>query len=348
MNEVDIRVSIIVPVYNGELYVSECLDSLIRQTLQPIEIIVIDDCSTDKTPDILADYSKRDKRIRVFRNETNLRQGLSRSRALLLARGDYVGFVDADDWVEESFFEKLFQAASYGHASIAKAAALTVHSDGSVEKFANINTAIIEGLKHGEPLGMHFTYEFWTAIYLRSDLIANGVTFPDIRNGEDLVFLMQATHFLSKIVVVPGVYYYYRQHENSTESIKNEAYFDSIILAGYKMLDFISTHYHSHRDRDLLAAYVIQFLSSRIAVLDNRPDLAEYASKYKEGCMKIVIKSDISELNLSNKITAGYHNLKTVKSIYSSASYRIGNIILYPFIFLSRKFSAISQYISRG
>lgn len=293
MEILPISVSVIVPVYNGERYLSACLDSLIRQTLHAIEIIVVDDCSTDKTPNILQEYAKKDERIHVIRNETNLRQGLSRNKALATARGEYVGFVDSDDWVDASYFEQLYLAATREHASIAKAEALWVHRNGSIVKKFSLNEAISNGIKRGEPLPVLFTCEFWTAIYLRSDLIKQEITFPNLSNAQDLVFLFRATSRLSGFAAVPDVFYYYRQHDNSTTALRTKEYYDNILQAGEYMLTFISSAPNSPRNKGLLAIYVIRVLAGYMTELNQRPDFSAYAGAYRKKCLELLIHSDI-------------------------------------------------------
>ena len=101
------KISIIVPVYNAEKYLSQCLDSCINQTLKDIEIICIDDGSTDNSLQLLKDYAKKDKRIVVL-TQSNQKQGAARNKALKQAKGDFVLFVDSDDYIREDTCEKLY------------------------------------------------------------------------------------------------------------------------------------------------------------------------------------------------------------------------------------------------
>ena len=103
----NVKISIIVPVFNVEKYLSECLNSLINQTLKDIEIICVDDGSTDSSPSILEEFRNKDERIKVIRQE-NSGVSVARNNGLAIAQGEYVGFVDSDDWVDADFFEKLY------------------------------------------------------------------------------------------------------------------------------------------------------------------------------------------------------------------------------------------------
>ena len=110
-------ISIIVPVYNTEPYLPQCLDSILAQTYTDLEILLIDDGSTDRCGEICNQYAARDPRIRVFHTEN---RGLSAARNLGLdqAKGDYIGFVDSDDWIEPDMYEVLLQKAEETKADI--------------------------------------------------------------------------------------------------------------------------------------------------------------------------------------------------------------------------------------
>lgn len=114
------KVSVIVPVYNSELYLRDCLDSLVNQTLKDLEIIVIDDASEDRSFNILMEYiQKYPNKIKVFKNAQNKGQGAARNVGLSLATGEYIGFLDSDDYVTPTMYEELYKAAKTNAAEIA-------------------------------------------------------------------------------------------------------------------------------------------------------------------------------------------------------------------------------------
>lgn len=104
----DIKVSVIIPVYNTEKYLSQCLESVINQTLKDIEIICIDDCSLDNSVKILKEYADKDERITVITNKINQKQGAARNKALEIAKGRYIQFVDSDDYLKPTAIEELY------------------------------------------------------------------------------------------------------------------------------------------------------------------------------------------------------------------------------------------------
>lgn len=112
------KVSIVVPVYNVKNYLKECMESLINQTLQDIEIIAVDDGSTDGSADILTEYAQKyPQKVVVFHKE-NGGQASARNLALDMVKGEYVGFVDSDDWVEPTMYDVMYHEAEMNHADI--------------------------------------------------------------------------------------------------------------------------------------------------------------------------------------------------------------------------------------
>ena len=103
-------ISVIVPVYNTEKYLHRCVDSIINQTYQNLEIILVDDGSTDSSGCICDEYAKKDERIKVIHKE-NAGQGVARNIALEYASGEYVGFVDSDDWIDPRMYQTLYTYA---------------------------------------------------------------------------------------------------------------------------------------------------------------------------------------------------------------------------------------------
>ena len=104
------KISIIIPVYNTDKYIEEALDSCVNQTYKNIEIICLDDCSTDNSVEIIKEYAKNDGRIKLIENKSNQGPGALRNQGLDISTGDYIMFLDSDDWYEDGLFEKLAKA----------------------------------------------------------------------------------------------------------------------------------------------------------------------------------------------------------------------------------------------
>ena len=209
------KISIIIPVYNDELYLKRCLDSLINQTLKEIEIIVVDDGSTDNTPQILNDYSKKDSRIKVI-TQVNSKQGAARNNGLKHAAGEYVSFVDSDDWVDEEYYEKMLEVLLKSGADMATSSAYRIRKFDRISTYfkyscENIYTNledIIEALKIPP-------YWFvWGKLYKKS--LLDGIRFEEDVFYEDAEFLLNVVFNTKSLVTVPDVSYYYFSNPNST------------------------------------------------------------------------------------------------------------------------------------
>ena len=114
------KISVIIPVYNAEKYLERCLDSACKQTLQDIEIICVDDCSTDGSFEILKKYSKNYKNLIVIKLEKNQGESAARNAGLSAAKGEYLAFMDNDDEIDLNFYEKLYEKAAKTNADIVK------------------------------------------------------------------------------------------------------------------------------------------------------------------------------------------------------------------------------------
>ncbi len=112
-----VKISIIIPIYNVEKYLQQCLESVINQTLEDIEIICVNDGSTDGSQKILEEYSYKDKRIKII-NKKNAGLGAARNTGLEYANGEYIGFVDSDDWIDTTMYEKLYKNAKFYNSDI--------------------------------------------------------------------------------------------------------------------------------------------------------------------------------------------------------------------------------------
>lgn len=130
------KVSIIVPTYNNEIYLAKCLFSLAEQTLKDIEVIVVNDGSTDNTSSILKTFADYDTRFKII-NQNHLKQGAARNNGTSIATGEYVGFVDSDDWVDLDYYEKLYNSAKKYDSDIALATNVRI-GNGKTKKRLNI------------------------------------------------------------------------------------------------------------------------------------------------------------------------------------------------------------------
>lgn len=215
-------ISIIVPVYNAEKYLSRCIESILNQTYKNIQLIIINDGSTDKSLEIIEKYAANDNRI-VLVDKENTGVSDSRNRGLDIATGEYIGFVDADDYVESEMYEILYQEILSDEADICCC--------GYQQKFADYRYDIAID----EKLVLNGT-EAIISQYLRQD-IRNGIfdgnwnklfkkkcieniRYENIKHGEDILFQYKAFLNCDKMVCIPNLLYHYVSNENSATNME--------------------------------------------------------------------------------------------------------------------------------
>ena len=111
-------VSVIIPIYNVEQYIEKCLDSVINQTYKDLEIICVNDCSPDNSAQILLEYAQRDTRIKIVNREKNGGLSAARNTGLDEAKGEYVYFIDSDDWIDLDYIEKMVSAITFSKTDV--------------------------------------------------------------------------------------------------------------------------------------------------------------------------------------------------------------------------------------
>lgn len=216
-----VKVSIVVPVYNVEKYVGKCLDSLISQTLDDYEIIVVNDGATDDSGKIIAEYQKKHPTlIKVYLKENG---GLSDARnyGLQFCQGEYVGFIDSDDYVVDEMFEKMYQVAIADKSDLVVCDYYKVYGDKkervSINRFTSNKDMLIGGLAAA-----------WNKLYKRSIINQYNLLFPKGLIYEDTEFFCKLIPHLQRISYVPEAYVYYIQRTGSianSQGIKTKQIF---------------------------------------------------------------------------------------------------------------------------
>ncbi len=219
------KVSIIIPVYNVESYLHQCLDSAKNQTLRDIEVICVDDDSTDSSGAILDEYAAKDERIAVIHQE-NAGQAVARNNALRGAKGEYVLFLDSDDLLVETACQAAYEKAKALDADL-------VHFQYSAfgeTSYSFTPEPILLGewtdpLKKVEML--HQIPAVWQYLYKHKLLEDNQIAFPEKQKFEDVIFVYQARFLANRIVELPEPLYCYRVGSGySTSATQEQSYFE--------------------------------------------------------------------------------------------------------------------------
>lgn len=206
------KVSVIIPVYNDEKYIRECLDSVCTQTLKDIQIICVNDGSTDTTAEILNEYEQKDERIVVI-NKDHTNAGDSRNIGLAIAEGEYLSFLDADDFFEKTMLEDAYNAAKKDDAEIC--AFRCNHYDDAAKNFSNCPwTLKLEEMPKNRPFSNHecadkiFTMTSctaWDKIFKRSFINEKEIKFQDVPSCNDMLFTFSAYSVAEKITTLDKI-----------------------------------------------------------------------------------------------------------------------------------------------
>ena len=223
-----LAVSVIVPMYNAEKYIGECLDSLLNQTFQNFEVIVVDDCSTDNSVKIVEDYApKFDGRLILSSTEKNSGSGgLPRNKGLTLANGEYVQFLDADDMLQKTALDEMYTLAKEYDADVVDCEKhYTVNADGSdiqlvvLQKGKLSDNPNFESTNLGERVGKiasgFFTVSTCSKFVRRNLIIKNEIFFPHVCPSEDDIWTYGLVFYAKKFLHAPNAVYIRRLSESS-------------------------------------------------------------------------------------------------------------------------------------
>ena len=218
------KVSIIIPVYNVASFVTACMDSLRAQTMQDIEVIYVDDRGEDNSVRIIADYidSHHLSSWHIVEMPENGKPARARNYGLSFATGEFVMFIDADDWIELNTVELLYNNARQYEADISSSAAILDFEDGSHRVLYNPSVGSGEITdKQRTFLLRHYVSNFTTMLFRRSWLQENGITFPLSFSGEDSSFMGMCYLVCRRIAQINDPLYHYRIHDDSISHRKH-------------------------------------------------------------------------------------------------------------------------------
>lgn len=204
------ELSIIVPVFNTEKYLRECVDSILAQTFTDFELILVDDGSKDSSLEICKEYEKKDKRVKVIHQE-NGGPGKARNKGLENATGEWIGFVDSDDWIEKETYETALNIAKQKNADLVQWELAMEYSEKSV-----LNKCKPDGFFTAEQSGEYYTSFVYTKIYKSKIIEKSNIRFPIYSNFlEDALFNFLYYQECKILFYYGKCLYHYRQQQKS-------------------------------------------------------------------------------------------------------------------------------------
>lgn len=252
-----VSLTILIPVYNTEKYLPECLDSIFSQTFQDFEVIAVNDGSTDDTLKILKRYAKTDSRLKII-SKKNSGYGDSLNRALKRARGDYIGIVEPDDFIAPKMYETLISLAKKHNADLVKGSFYYYY--GKTEKstpeklFLHGETGHVLNPRKEQNIFLT-SPTIWSAIYRRATLEKHHVEFLPTPGAsyQDIGFAFKTFATASRVYCTNRPFYYYRQ-DNSASSVKSSGKVLAVKTEYDAVDDFLKTNHLSKTFGEVAAA----------------------------------------------------------------------------------------------
>lgn len=292
----DIKISIVVPVYKVEKYLERCLDSIVNQTYQNLEIILIDDGSTDKSGEICDEYKKKDKRITVI-HQVNAGLSGARNAGVDISTGEFIGFVDSDDYINERMYEVLLKNILEKKADISVCRHFRFSGEQAMmEKQTDWNINVLTSQEalinlHGMD-GQLFTLA-WNKLYRRELFI--GLRYPLRKLNEDEFLTYKLIDRAKSIVVTDEILYYYFQNSDSittnSKYIMSKDVFEALderqaYFINKKNQDMIPTISKAYLDR-AIARYGMLLKAGKKSQLNLNEIMLIYREYYKKGKYRV-------------------------------------------------------------
>ena len=246
-----LKISVIIPVYNTEKYLTQCLESVINQTYKNLEIICVEDCSTDNSKEILQKYAQKDDRIKIVYNEINSKLGISRNNGFSVATGDYIHFLDSDDWLEDDIYLNLTnELLLIGDVDAISFSWFDVSLSGEKEvayncDIANQPTNIVK-----EPFIIDYWFDqVWARLYNRNFLSKNNLLFNNYPCVEDVEFSLKVITLANNVYILPLALLNYRNNIPNHLASKKHYYWESVYKSFFNSFFYFDENQIISRNR---------------------------------------------------------------------------------------------------
>ena len=322
-----IAVSVIIPIFNVKEYLPRCLDSVVSQTIKNIEIILVDDGSTDGSESICDNYARNDNRIKVF-HEKNSGMSIARNKGIDNALGEYLAFVDSDDEIQHDFCEKLFKTALKEQSDVCKGDMKIIKPNHDVFVAKSNQPIRINKSK------LFFMFFCLTAIYKKDFLIKNKIRFMEYNNfGESALFVNQVVLNTDRISLVDDVYYIVHPRKGSTTSgIFTEQKLNSAIYSFSQITDNININIQSLDQKGVVYVYFLSIkhvlmLISKLKDTEKLESCFKCADSIYKKCpyrsdLKKTLIKDLNANNLQPKISLLKQKRVRIPSIILDIAYK--------------------------
>ena len=299
-----VGVSIIIPTYNVEKYIVECLESLLTQTYVDYEIICIDDCSTDNTYNILKKFSKNNFKLKVVCNDKNIGAARSRNKGFELAKGKYIIFLDGDDYFDKDFLLDMYCAATQQDADMVICKHFLVNMDlqsgecavrAEYQPWELLPSDVVEKQDNFRYLFQVIGHEPWSKLVRKELLKRESILFQELPNSNDMYFSMIAAACADRIVFLKEELVYYRAYREASISSARTKAKNYGMYAFAKILKELERkgYYHGSIKKSLIN-YVVN--TAYYYGMDNEKRDIDFINDYKNLIEGYLLKEDLKDM----------------------------------------------------
>lgn len=286
------KISVIVPVYKVEEYLDRCINSILNQTFKKFELILVDDGSPDKCGLICDKYAQKDSRIKVIHKDN---EGLSAARnsGIEIAKGEYIAFVDSDDYIDKRMYEELYNVAINNKSDIVICDYQKIYSNNESDNCKSVNTYKVENLSKTQALSRLYDADSsayivaWNKLYKKS--LFDKLRYPIGRLYEDEFITYKLLYYSNNITYLPLKLYYYMQREGSITSSKKESKERLDVIVAFKeRLEFIYENDINYLGKETAQKYIYYLFSIYYNIKDNYKDSSDKLYLLRKDYKKIL------------------------------------------------------------
>lgn len=282
------EVSIVITAYNVEKWVKDAINSVLNQTYKNLEVVVVDDCSTDNTPNILKECAAQDSRVKITTHKQNMGAGQARKTGITNSKGEYILLLDGDDWLDENFIEELVKEAELTGADIVSGGISVNHENGVIDT-TSYGRVICEGIDK--------VNRFWgeRIVFMNNKLIKRTihekVPYCTRRYIEDTPVIIPQLYYANKVAYIPNCGYHYRMN-NSSLTHTSSAFKTCIfrILCTQDLLNFFEKENKEYLNTIPLGITYPQLLRQLKAINPTPEMIAEYQKEWNEATLYLINK----------------------------------------------------------
>lgn len=329
------KISVIIPVYNVEKYLHRCVDSILNQSLQDFEIILVNDGSTDSSPEICDQYAQQDNRIRVI-HKKNARVAAARNDGIKAAKGEFISLIDSDDWIEPTMFEEMYSTANQFGCNFVmcdftkkgKEVEYTVSQpieEGFYDR-VRIEKELFKCLIMFDNIEFPPTISNWTCLFNREFLIDNQLYYDeDIHYCEDSIFGSKVMYNANKFYYLKGKYFYnYFYNPNSTTSKYNSKKWESYLKINERLED-----YFENANFDFSSQLKINMLYFTLNMMSEIGRSNESFFEKRKYCKKVITNKRVKAIFKDFRMPDVSFGLKTVINLVKYRCSWIYSVIFY-------------------